>query len=173
MATKNIGEVEVICSLLPIEDVVTATRLLKERLDLDMLFTLHCRQQDLSMEEHADPDDLTIDFKANELWRRFRMPPGHGESPWDWNWQPPFTGTTSEIADEFHVAVCRAVFRVPFLDFVNWALGSNALFVESLLNAVRDVRDRFQKMISNSPGIKDVYVAVEKVSMQNPIMSKC
>ena len=64
------------------------------------------------------------------------MPLGYGEPPWDWNWQPPLLGTASKIADEFHAAVCRAVFRIPFIDFVKWALGFNALFVRSLFNAV-------------------------------------
>ncbi|KAH6666053.1 hypothetical protein B0J14DRAFT_568641 [Halenospora varia] len=54
--------------------------------------------------------------------------------PWDWNWQPPLSGDPRGVADEFHMAACRAVFRVPFLDFVKLALGyDNALFVKRLV----------------------------------------
>lgn len=84
--TTTIGKLDVICSLLPVEDEKTAIRLLRARPDLDTLFALNCRYQDLSKEQRADPSTLTVDFKANELWRNFRMPPEYGESPWDWNW---------------------------------------------------------------------------------------
>jgi len=164
MTTTNMGKVEVICSLLPVKDEKTAIRLLKARPDLDTLFALHCRYQDLSKEQRVDPSNLAVDFKANELWRKFRIPLGYSESPWDWNWEPLHAGTASEIADEFHAAVCRAVFRIPFLDFVKWALGYRAPFVTSLFDAVCDVRDRLQRAILDVLGTKDIYVEVEKVS---------
>jgi hypothetical protein len=70
---------------------------------------------------------------------------------WDWNWQPPLLrlGDPRKIADDFHAAVCRAVFRVPLFDFVKCALGYNsrALFVESLLNAARDVRSSLLRRV--------------------------
>lgn len=163
MTTTNTDKVKVICSLLPVENEEITIRLLKARPDLDTLFALHCGDQDPS-KERADPLALTVDFKANELWRKFKMPRGYGESPWDWNWQSPLLGTASEIADKFHAAVCRAVFRIPFLDFVKWALGSDALFVGSLFNTVCDVCDRLQSEIASIPGRKNVYVEVEKVS---------
>ncbi|CAM6002783.1 unnamed protein product [Sphagnum balticum] len=53
--TTNIGKVEVICSLLPMEDEKSAIRLLEGRPDLDMLFALHCRHQELSKEQRTDP----------------------------------------------------------------------------------------------------------------------
>jgi hypothetical protein len=169
--TRDIGKVEVAYALLPMEDEKTAIRLLKERPDLDTLCALHCRYQDLSKEQRTDPSKLALDVKANELWRNLRMPPGYGGAPWDWNWQPPLSGIASEIADEFHMAVCRAVFRIAFLDFVKWALGCDALFIRSLFNAVRDVRNRLQREIQDSPGTKDIYLKVQKVSWQNPGMS--
>jgi hypothetical protein len=167
-STRHIGQVEVAYSLLPMEDEKTAIRLLKERPDLDTLCALHCRYQDLSKEQRTDPSKLAVDFKANELWRNLRLPLGYGESPWDWDWQPPLSGIASEIADEVHMAVCRAVFRVPFLDFVKWALGSDALFIRSLFNAIRDVRDRLQREIRDIPRTKDIYFKVQKVRWQNP-----
>jgi len=165
VTTTNIGKVEVICSLIPFEDEKIAIRLLKGRPDLDTLFVLHCRYQDLYKEERAEPSNLTADFKAKELWRVIRMPLGYGESPWDWNWQSPLSGTPSEIANEFHSAISRAIFRVPFFDFVKYTLGySNALFVKSLISAVCDVRDSLQREIQHSPHTKDIYLEVEKVS---------
>ena len=150
-ATKNTSEVEEICSLLPMEDVVTAIRLLKERPDLDMLFALYCRHQDLSKEQRADPDGLTIDFNAKEFWRNFRMPPGHGDS------------MGLELAAAAHRDHLRNCGRVPrgrlsccisrsLPQLCKLALGSNALFVESLFDAVRDVRDRLQNVLSDAPG---------------------
>jgi hypothetical protein len=42
------------------------------------------------------------------------------------------TSGTRRIANDFHAAVCRAVFRVPLFDFVNCALGySKTPFKES------------------------------------------
>ncbi|PVH69521.1 hypothetical protein DL98DRAFT_171033 [Cadophora sp. DSE1049] len=115
----------------------------QERSGLDTLFALHCRHQHLSGDQRVDPPALTVDFKANELWRLFRMPPGCGEAPWDWNWYPPLEGIPSEIAAEFHATVCQAIFRIPFSDFVKCALGysTKAHFHNSLVNAVCDVRD--------------------------------
>ncbi|TVY37821.1 hypothetical protein LOCC1_G008416, partial [Lachnellula occidentalis] len=155
------AKVEVICSLFPVKDEKTAIGLLKARPDLDTLFALHCKYQDLSKDRRADPSNLTVVFKANELWRKFRMPLGYGESPWDWNWQPPRSGIASKIADEFHAAVGRAIFRIPFFDFVKWALGSDALCIG--INAVLDVRDSLQKTILDVPGTKNIYVEVEKI----------
>lgn len=172
MTTTNMGKVEVICSLLPI-DGMTVIRLLEARLDLDTLFALHCRYQDLSKEQRADTSKLAVGLKANKLWRKFKMPLGYGESPWNWNWEPPHAGTASEIAVEFHAAVCRAVFRIPFLDFVKWSLGYRAPFVTSLFNAVCDVRDRLERTILDVRGTKEIYLEVEKVSYQYPIISKC
>ena len=164
ISTTKPGKVEVICSLLPFEDEKTAIRLLKARTDLDTLFALHCKYQDLSMEQRADPSSLTVDSKANELWRVLRMPAGGGKFPWDWNWQPPLLGTASTIADEFYTAVCRAVFRIPFLDLVKWVLGYDSLFVGSLFDAVCEVRNSLQREILQGPQIKDIYLEVEKVS---------
>jgi hypothetical protein len=161
--STNIGKVRVICSLLPIQDGKTVIKLLKARPDLDTLFALYCSDQNLSKEQRADIF-LTVDFKANELWRKFRTSPGRGEAPWDWNWQPPLAGSASKIADEFHAAVCRAVFRIPFVEFVKWILGSDSLFVRSLFGAVCDVRDQLQRAIHNAPETMRVYLEVEKVS---------
>jgi hypothetical protein len=96
--TNTIGKVEEICSLLPIDDGKTVIELLKARPDLDTIFALHCRYQDLSEQQRADPSTLTVDFKANELWRVLQMPLEYSESSWDWNWQPPLEGIPSEIA---------------------------------------------------------------------------
>jgi hypothetical protein len=164
ITTTNPGKVEVICSLLPFEDGKAAVRLLKARPDLDTLFALHCKYQGLCEEQRADPSSLTVDFKANEIWRVLRMPAGYSESPWDSNWQPPLSGTASKIADEFYTAVCRAVFRIPFFDLVKCALGYNDLFVKSLFANVYDVRDRLRREIEHSSETKDVYLEVEKVS---------
>jgi hypothetical protein len=145
------SKVKAICSLLPCDDEETATQLLKARPDLDLLFTLNCNYQDLSAEQQVDPSSLTINFKASKLWRVLRGPVDFGESPWDWNWNPPCSGTASQIVDEFHVAVCRAVFRIPFLDLVKWALEFDALFVSSLFAAVDDVSNKLEREILNVP----------------------
>ena len=81
ITTTNPGKVEAICLLLPFEDGKTAVRLLKARPDLDTLFALHCKYQDLCEEQRVDPSSLTVDFKANEIWRVLRMPVEYGESP--------------------------------------------------------------------------------------------
>ena len=78
--TTNPGKVEVIYSLLPFEDRKTAVRLLKARPDLDTLFALYCKYHDLCEEQRADPSSLTVDFKANKIWRVLRMPVEYGES---------------------------------------------------------------------------------------------
>jgi hypothetical protein len=46
------------------------------------------------------------------------------------------------IAAEFHATVCLAIFRVPFFDFVKYALGYNmkAHSLVNLLHTVCDVR---------------------------------
>ena len=98
---------------------------LKAQPDLDMLFDLHCNHPNLSTEQGAVPLNLTVEFKANELWRVLRMPLGCGEPLWDWDWQPPLEGIPSEIAAEFHATVCQAIFRIPYSDFVKCALGYN------------------------------------------------
>ena len=166
VTTKNTGKVEVICSLIPGVDEVAMVGYLKERSDLDTLFARHCRYQDLSKEQRADPPNLPVDFKANELWRALRMPQGYGEAPWNWNWQPPLEGIPSEIAAEFHAAVCQAVFRIPFSDFVKSALGYNtkAHFLNSLVDAVCDVRANLRTEYQGCPRTQEIYVEVEKVS---------
>jgi hypothetical protein len=158
--------VAVICSLVPGVDETAIVGRLRERSDLDTLFELHCRNQNLPREQHADPSNLTADSKANELQRTLQMPLGYGKSPWDPNWEPPFQGSSSEIATEFHATVCRAIFRVPFFDFVKYALGYNMkvrLFM-SLLHAVCDVRDGLRTTFQGRPMTRDIYVEVEQVS---------
>jgi len=166
VTTKNAGKVEVICSLIPGVDEVAMVGYLKERSDLDTLFARRCRYQDLSREPRADPSNLPVDFKANELWRVLRMPPGCGEAPWDWNWHPPLEGIPSEIAAEFHATVCQAIFRLPFSDFVKCALGysTKAQCLNSLLDAVCDVRDNLRTEYQGRPRIQEIYSKVEKVS---------
>ncbi len=119
-------------------------------------------------EQRANPSDLTVDSKANELWRALQMPLEYknSESPWDPNWQPPFEGSPSEIAAEFHATVCLAIFRVPFFDFVKYALGYNmkAHSLVSLLHAVCDVRDGLRTAFQDRPMTRDIYTEVEKVS---------
>jgi hypothetical protein len=141
--TKSTDKVVVIRSLILGVDATTIVDRLKERSDLDTLFELHCRYQNLPAEQRANPSDLTVDSKANGLWRALQMPLEYSESPWDPNWQPPFEGSLSEIAAEFHATVCLAIFRVPFLDFVKYVLGYNmkAHSLVSLLHAVCDIRD--------------------------------
>lgn len=173
ISTTHPGRVKAICSLLPFEDERTAVQLLKARPDLDTLFTLHFKHQDLCMEHRIDPSNLTADFKANEIWRVLRMPVGYGEPPWDWNWQPPLSGTASKIADELQAAVCRAVFRVPFLGLIKWALGYNAFHVRSLFDAVCNVRDSLRRAVLDAPGTEDTFAQVEKVSQQYPVLNKC
>ncbi|KAH6672618.1 hypothetical protein B0J14DRAFT_77801 [Halenospora varia] len=166
ITTTNIGKVEVICSLIPGLDGTTMIGHLKARSDLDTLFALHCRTQNLPTEQPADPSDLTADVKANELWRVLQTPTGYSEPPWNWNWQPPLEGVPSEIAADFHATVCRAIFRVPFFDFVKCALGysTKAHFVGSLLHAACNVRDGLRRTFQERPWTKDIYIEVEKAS---------
>ena len=166
VTTKNTGKVEVICSLIPGVDEIAMVGYLKERSDLDTLFARHCRYQNLSGDQRVDPPDLTVDLKANELWRLLRMPPGYGEAPWDWNWHPPLEGIPSEIAAKFHATVCQAIFRIPFSDFVKCALGysTKAHFLNSLVDAVCDVRNNLRTEYQDRPRIQEIYVEVEKVS---------
>ena len=117
VTTKNIGRVEVICSLIPGVDEVAIVGYLKERSDLDTLF------QNLSRDQHEGPSNLSVDFKANELWRVLQMPLGYSGSPWDWNWRPPLEGMPSRITADFHATVCQVIFRISFSDFVKYALG--------------------------------------------------
>ncbi|KAN0089255.1 hypothetical protein V8E51_019515 [Hyaloscypha variabilis] len=117
--------------------------------DLDTLFTLHYKQNGPE-QQSGDLSKLTADIKAQELWRALRFPSGYRDPV--------------KIADDFHAAVCRAVFRVPPFDFVKSALGySEALFIESLLNAARDVRTGLQSAFRDRPETKDTYVKVEKI----------
>ncbi|KAL2063213.1 hypothetical protein VTL71DRAFT_5017 [Oculimacula yallundae] len=164
VTTKNSGKVEVICSLIPGVDEIAMVGYLKERSDLDTLFALHCRHQNLSSDQRVDPPALTVDFKANELWRLLRMPPGYGEAPWDWNWHPPLEGIPSEIATEFHTTVCQAIFRIPFSDFVKCALrySTKAHFLKNLVDAVYDVRDNLRTEYQDRPGIQGIYVEALK-----------
>jgi hypothetical protein len=69
------------------------------------------------------------------------MPLEYSESLWDLDWQLLFEGSPSEIAAEFHATICRAIFRVPFFDFVKYTLGYNmkAHSFVSLLQVVCDV----------------------------------
>ena len=158
--TKHTSKVVAICSLIPGIDETAMVDCLQERPDLDTLFELYCRSQDIHTEQHAN---LTAEFMANKLWRTLQTP---GGSPWDVNWQPPLEGSPSEIAAEFHATVCRAIFRVPFSDFVKYALGYNtkAISLMSILLAVCDVRDSLRTTFQDCPMIKDMYTEVEKVS---------
>lgn len=90
---------------------------------------------------------------------------GYGKPPWDSNWRPPLEGIPSEIAAELHMIVYRAIFRIPFSDFVKYALRYNTTgyYLDSLLYAICDVRDGLQAAFQGRPGIKDIYVEVEKV----------
>jgi len=166
VTTKNTGKVEVICSLIPGVDDMAMVGYLKERSDLDTLFALHSRHQNLSGDQRANPQALTVDCKANAIWRLLRMPPGCGEAPWDWNWHPPLEGIPSEIAAKFHATVCQAIFRIPFSDFVKCALGysTKAHFLNSLVDAVCDVRENLRTEYQDRPRIQEIYVKVEKVS---------
>ncbi|KAG4429165.1 hypothetical protein IFR05_015354 [Cadophora sp. M221] len=84
VTTKNTGKLKVICSLIPGVNEIA---------------------MDLSKEQRADPSNLTIDFKANELWRVLQMPLENSGSPWDRNWRPPLEGIPSKIAADFHATV--------------------------------------------------------------------
>ncbi|CAG8977994.1 hypothetical protein HYALB_00000663 [Hymenoscyphus albidus] len=110
--TTNTYKIEMICSLIPFKDEKALFKVLEARSDLDTLFAHYCG----SGEQTVDLS-RTNNEKAAEIWRVLRYPPGYGVS-WDWNWEMPLTGDPGEIANEFHAAVCRAVFRIPLLDFV-------------------------------------------------------
>ena len=58
---------EVICSLIPGIDETAMVGHLKVRSDLDALFELYYRYQNLPREQRADPSNLTVDSKANKL----------------------------------------------------------------------------------------------------------
>ena len=87
LMTATIGKFKVICSFLLPEDEKTAIIYVKVRPDLDMLFA-RIADQDFSREQHADRSKMTVNSKAYELWRKFKVPLGYGQSPWNWNWQP-------------------------------------------------------------------------------------
>ncbi|KAH8749263.1 hypothetical protein F5882DRAFT_445864 [Hyaloscypha sp. PMI_1271] len=74
----------------------------------------------------------------------------------------------SEIGAEFHTAVCQAIFRIPFSDFVKYALGytKKALFLNNLLDSVYDIRDKLRREFMNRPQVKEIYVNVEKALEQ-------
>ncbi|KAE8441390.1 hypothetical protein EG329_005017 [Mollisiaceae sp. DMI_Dod_QoI] len=148
VTTKNTGKVEVICSLIPDLDEAAMVGYLKKRSDLDTLF------QNLSRDQHADPSNLSVDFKANELWRVLQMP---------FEYRIP-----SEIAAEFHATVCQAIFRVPFSDFVKYALGytTKARFLTNLLHGVCDRRDKLRSEFLDRPQIKKIYIDIEKALKQ-------
>jgi hypothetical protein len=163
ITTTEIRDVELICTLIPFIDETTLLDLLSRRSDLDTLFKLHCIQ-DGPEQQSIDPSGLMNDVKARELWRALRFPPGH-HTPWDWDWQPPLSGDPRKIADGFHAAVYRAVFRVPPFDLVKCALRySKPIFLESLLNAARDVRSSLQSIFQDRPEVKENYIKVEEVS---------
>ncbi|CZT53336.1 uncharacterized protein RSE6_14830 [Rhynchosporium secalis] len=96
------------------------------------------------------------------------MPLEYSRSPWDWNWQPPLEGTPSQIAAEFHAALCQAIFRIPFSDFVKYALGytTKARFLNNLLDGVCDIRDKLRTEFSGHPQIEEIYIDIEKVLKQ-------
>ena len=123
MTTKKTDKLKAICSLIPGVGEIAMVDYLKKRSDLDTLFAQHCRYQDPSKEQRADPSNLPVDFKANELWRVLQMPLGYSGSPWDWNWRPPLEGMPSRITADFHATVCQVIFRISFSDFVKYALG--------------------------------------------------
>jgi hypothetical protein len=160
--TKNIGTVETICSLVPF--INAPIDQLMKRSDLDILFTIHCRRQNLHREQsHAL--EMTNNTKAKELWHVLRFL--SRRSPWDWNWQPPLTGDPSKIAHDFHINVSRAVFRVLFFELVSYALGYSVevLSMGALLSAVCDVRNMLQRRILDIPETKKTYTKVEQVSL--------
>jgi hypothetical protein len=57
--------------------------LLMGRSDLDILFTLHYKQN-IPLQQSGDPSKLTDDIKAQELWQALRFPSGYSV-PWDRN----------------------------------------------------------------------------------------
>lgn len=158
--TTNTYKIEMICSLIPSKDEIALFKVLKARSDLDTIFARYCG----SGEQIVDLS-RTNNEKAAEIWRVLRYPPGYGVS-WDWNWQLPLSGDPCEIANEFHTAVCRAVFRVPLLDFVRCSFGYNskALSIKFLLDAVCKVRDSLRQAFQNHSERKDLFIRVQKVS---------
>lgn len=67
--------------------------------------------------------------------------------------------------DSVRMVACEQ-FRVPFFDFVKYALGysTKAYFLMSLLHVVCDVRDGLRTAFQDRPMTKDIYIEVEKVS---------
>jgi hypothetical protein len=163
--TPDAGKVGLICSLIAFADETAITASLTARSDLDMLVALHCQR--IPRQQNVNLAILTNELKAQQLWRALRFPSGY-DAPWDWNWQPPLSGNPYEIAAEFHAAVSRAVFRIPLLDFVKYALGydTKALFVKSLFDATRDVCDSLQRAFRDHPTAREIYNDVEQVSGQ-------
>jgi hypothetical protein len=167
MTTPNSEVVGLICSYIPWEDETNLVDQLKTRSDLDTLFTLYCKPN-ISAEHSGDISAIAEGIKAREVWRVLRFPSGNG-APWDWNWQPPLSGDPYEIANEFHIAVSRAMFRIPILDLVRFALGyNNALYVKSLCSAARDVSSGLRSKFQHNCQARDIYIKVEKVRMLYP-----
>lgn len=173
LRSASIGNVKTICSLLPLEDEKAAIKCLKARSDFNTLFALHCRDRGFSEEKGANHTRLSIDSSSCELWNKLRVPQAYSQSPWDWNWQPFLSRTAPEIAIHLHTVVCRAVFRIPLLDFVKWAIGFDVLLIRSFINTIEDVCNSLRRAILVVPGRKDIYVKVEKVSSKLLTVIKC
>ncbi|KAG9228670.1 hypothetical protein BJ875DRAFT_476907 [Amylocarpus encephaloides] len=154
--TTNTRKVKVICSFILFKEESDLRELIQARSDLETLLALCCEFQKHSDEQSVDLS-LTDEVKANAVWRVLRFPPGY-YVPWDWSWHPPLSGDPTEIANQFHATVCRAVFRIILLDFVRCALGHNnqAISMESLLYAVYEVRDSLRLAFENRPETKDL-----------------
>jgi hypothetical protein len=84
------------------------------------------------------------------------------------------SGDPCKLADDFHAAVCRAVFQTPLFYFVKYALRykSKVLFIGSLLDAAWDGRRCLQTAFQDHPETKDTYIEVEKVSKQYSVGAK-
>ena len=94
---------------------------------------------------------------------------GYGEAPWNWNWQPPLEENPSEIAAESHAAVCQATFRVPFFNFVKYAIEqARFLIIYSMVYVMFAIT--FGRDNKIAPPTQEIYVEVEKVSKhRNPL----
>ena len=167
--TSDTGKVGLICSFIPVSDESAMIGVLKERSDLETLVAIHCKSRERSKEQSVTSPTLTNEAVATELWRVLRFSSGY-QAPWDWDWRPPLFGDPCEIADEIHTVVTRAVFRIPTLDFVRYALGyeNKALFIRSLFGAVRDLCSTLQTRFNDHPEMQNTYVEVEKVSWWTP-----
>ncbi|KAH6696538.1 hypothetical protein BKA61DRAFT_662440 [Leptodontidium sp. MPI-SDFR-AT-0119] len=162
--TSDTGKVGLVCSFIPISDESAMIGVLKERSDLETLVAIHCKSRERSKEQSVTSPTLTDEAFATELWRVLRFSSGY-QAPWDWDWRPSLFGNPWEIADEFHTVVTRAVFRIPTLDFVRYALGyeDKAPFIRSLFSAVRDVCSNLRSRFNELPEMKNTYVKVEQI----------